>query len=47
MCFSLKVGLLKWRPDYDVAADEYTKAGTYLVYLMCDIHIDISLWVVY
>ncbi|XP_053962609.1 gamma-soluble NSF attachment protein [Anastrepha ludens] len=25
---SLKVGLLKWRPDYDVAADEYTKAAT-------------------
>ncbi|XP_036333275.1 gamma-soluble NSF attachment protein [Rhagoletis pomonella] len=25
---SLKVGLLKWRPDYDVAADEYAKAAT-------------------
>lgn len=24
---SLKTTLLKWRPDYDVAADEYSKAG--------------------
>uniref|UniRef100_A0A1B0CHQ0 Gamma-soluble NSF attachment protein n=2 Tax=Lutzomyia longipalpis TaxID=7200 RepID=A0A1B0CHQ0_LUTLO len=24
---SLKTGLLKWKPDYDVAADEYNKAG--------------------
>lgn len=25
--FSLKTGLLKWRPDYDIACDEYQKAG--------------------
>nr|XP_018904161.1 PREDICTED: gamma-soluble NSF attachment protein-like [Bemisia tabaci] len=25
---SLKTGLLKWRPDYDVAADEYSRAAT-------------------
>lgn len=25
--FSLKTSLLKWRPDYDSAADEYNKAG--------------------
>jgi len=25
---SLKTSLVKWRPDYDVAADEYTKAAT-------------------
>jgi len=25
---SLKTGLLKWRPDYDSAADEYAKAAT-------------------
>lgn len=25
---SLKTTLLKWRPDYDIAADEYTKAAT-------------------
>ncbi|XP_014215904.1 gamma-soluble NSF attachment protein-like [Copidosoma floridanum] len=25
---SLKTGLLKWRPDFDVAADEYTHAAT-------------------
>jgi hypothetical protein len=24
---SLKTSLLKWRPDYDIAADEYAKAG--------------------
>lgn len=24
---SLKTSLLKWRPDYDVAADDYSKAG--------------------
>lgn len=28
--FSLKTGLLKWKPDYDSAASEYGKAG------MCD-----------
>jgi hypothetical protein len=26
-CFSLKTSLLKWRPDYEIAADEYSKAG--------------------
>jgi tetratricopeptide (TPR) repeat protein len=25
---SLKTSLLKWRPDYDIAADEYNKAAT-------------------
>ena len=25
---SLKTTLLKWRPDFEVAADEYTQAGT-------------------
>lgn len=25
--FSLKTSLLKWRPDFDSAADEYNKAG--------------------
>ncbi|KAJ6648225.1 Gamma-soluble NSF attachment protein [Pseudolycoriella hygida] len=25
---SLKTGLLKWRPDYDIACDEYQKAAT-------------------
>ncbi|GAB0100798.1 gamma-soluble NSF attachment protein [Sergentomyia squamirostris] len=25
---ALKTGLLKWRPDFDIAADEYNKAGT-------------------
>lgn len=29
ICFSLKTSLLKWRPDYDTAADEYNKAGTF------------------
>lgn len=24
---SLKTGLLKWRPEYDIACDEYQKAG--------------------
>lgn len=24
---SLKTGFLKWRPEYDIAADEYQKAG--------------------
>lgn len=28
--FSMKTGLLKWRPDYDIAADCYTKAGKIL-----------------
>lgn len=27
--FSLKTSLLKWRPDFDSAADEYNKAGKY------------------
>lgn len=26
---SMKTGFLKWRPDFDVAADEYQKAGWY------------------
>lgn len=26
---SLKTSFLKWRPDYDEAADEYNKAGKY------------------
>jgi len=25
--FSMKTSLLKWRPDFDIAADEYSKAG--------------------
>lgn len=25
--YSLKTSLLKWKPDYDVAADEYNAAG--------------------
>lgn len=24
---SLKTGFLKWKPEYDIAADEYQKAG--------------------
>lgn len=24
---SLKTGLLKWRPDYEIACDEYQQAG--------------------
>lgn len=27
--FSLKTGFLKWKPDYDSAATEYSKAGMY------------------
>jgi gamma-soluble NSF attachment protein len=27
---SLKTGLLKWRPEYDIAADEYNKAGEWV-----------------
>lgn len=27
--FSLKTTLLKWRPDYEVAADEYNQAGIF------------------
>lgn len=26
---SMKTGFLKWRPDFDVAADEYQKAGLF------------------
>lgn len=26
---SMKTGFLKWRPDFDIAADEYQKAGWY------------------
>jgi len=25
--FSMKTSLLKWKADYDIAADEYNKAG--------------------
>lgn len=25
----MKTGFLKWRPDFDVAADEYQKAGLF------------------
>jgi hypothetical protein len=28
--FSLKTSLLKWRPDFEIAADEYSKAGTFI-----------------
>ena len=27
-CFSLKTSFLKWKPDYELAADSYTKAAT-------------------
>lgn len=27
LCYSLKTTLLKWRPDFDIAAAEYTIAG--------------------
>lgn len=27
MMRSMKTGFLKWRPDFDIAADEYQKAG--------------------
>ncbi len=30
ICFSLKTGLLKWKPDYDGAVSEFTKAGEYV-----------------
>ena len=26
--FSLKTGFLKWKPDYELAADSYSKAAT-------------------
>lgn len=32
--FSLKTSLLKWRPDYDSAADEYNKAGKLFLLLI-------------
>lgn len=25
--YSLKTGLLKWRPDYEIGSDEYQQAG--------------------
>jgi hypothetical protein len=28
--FSLKTSLLKWRPDFEIAADEYSKAGAFI-----------------
>jgi len=28
--FSLKTSWLKWRPDFEIAADEYSKAGTFI-----------------
>lgn len=27
MKFSMKTGLLKWRPDFEIAADHYERAG--------------------
>lgn len=30
--FRLKTGLMKWKPDYDVAANEYSKAGNFFVF---------------
>lgn len=32
--FSLKTTFLKWRPDYEVAADEYSKAGNKKFYCL-------------
>lgn len=29
---SLKTTLLKWRPDFEVAAEEYTQAGKILIF---------------
>jgi len=34
--FSLKTSLLKWRPDFEIAADEYSKAGTFITSYLFD-----------
>lgn len=34
---SMKTGFLKWRPDFDIAADEYQKAGWYFKHFFLNI----------
>jgi hypothetical protein len=40
---SLKTSLLKWRPDYDIAADEYAKAGNLVLKITLVYHLSIIL----
>lgn len=34
-CDRLKTGMLKWTPDYEIAANEYVKAGKVVCTLYC------------
>jgi len=36
--YSLKTSLLKWRPDYDIAAEEYNQAGKTMVSYLGEQH---------